>query len=124
MFCWREITDGAPVITPPRKIQSVQAVPVHAFCTSWPSVPRCQVFTTPGSWEFSAGPLVRLPPSAAQADQPAPGWKLRKYRPLSVPRTARSSRLVPSRETAAGAEVATPPSDVQPDQLPARRTFS
>jgi hypothetical protein len=124
MFCWRERTDGAPMITPPWYSQSRQAVPVHAFWTNCPSTPRSQAFTTPGSCELSAGPPVRLPPRLTQRDQPAPGWKLRWCRALSEPRTARSSRLVPRRAIAAGADVLTPPSDFQPDHAPARSTFS
>ena len=77
-----------------------------------------------GSCELTAGALVRLPPRFCHADQPAPGWKVRQWAALSEPRTDRSSRFVPRRALAEGADVATPPSETQPDQAPPRRTFS
>jgi hypothetical protein len=64
-----------------------------------------------------------LPPSDCHGDQPDPGWNVRWWIALSVPRIATSSMVVPRRLIAAGAVVACPCSVVQPDQPPARSTF-
>jgi hypothetical protein len=77
-----------------------------------------KTLTMPSACEFSAGAEVAAPPIDAHGLQPVDGENQRWWIALSVPRTARSKALVPRRGVAAGADVAVPPSESQPDHCP------